>query len=102
MTSSNDMSICWPCPLRSRSISAASMATAAYMPGKDVGEGDADLHRLAIRLAGKMHDAAHRLDQEVVAGTRRVRPGLAESRDRAIDEARIDRPQAVVIEPETA
>ena len=45
--------------------------------GEDVGEGDAGLLRLAVRLAGQVHDAAHALDDEVVAGARRVgaRPG---------------------------
>ena len=45
--------------------------------GEDVGEGDADLLRLAVRRAGQVHDAAHALDDEVVAGRgwRRARPG---------------------------
>ena len=34
--------------------------------------GDAGLLRLAVRLAGEVHDAAHALDHEVVAGARRV------------------------------
>ena len=46
-------------------------------PGENVGIGDADLLRLAVRLAGQVHDAAHALDHEVVAGARahRGRPG---------------------------
>ena len=41
-----------------------------------------------------------RLEQPVVAGQRRHRPGLAEAGDRAVDQPRVDRLQALVIEPE--
>src|SRR3546814_1635070 len=52
----------------------------------DVGDSDADLHRLALRLAGQAHDAAHALGQVVVAGARRIGAGLAEAGDRAVDQ----------------
>ena len=58
--------------------------------GQDVGQRDADLLRPGARLAfghaGQAHQPAHALDQEVVAGARRVRAVLAEAGDRAIDQ----------------
>ena len=39
-------------------------------PGEDVDERDADLLRLAVRVAGDAHQPAERLDQQVVAGQR--------------------------------
>ncbi len=67
--------------------------------GENVGEGDADLLRLAVGFAGQVHHPAHALDDEVVAGARRVGAVVAEAGDRAIDEARIERLQAGVVEP---
>ena len=54
----------------------------------DVGDADADLHRFAVGRAGEAHDAAVALRQQVVAGAVRVRSGLAEAGDRAVDESR--------------
>ena len=59
--------------------------------GEDVGEGDAGLLRLAVRIAGQVHDPAHALDDEVIAGACGIGAGLAEAGDRAIDEPRIER-----------
>ena len=59
--------------------------------GEDVGKGDADLLRLAVGLAGQVHDAAHALDDEVVAGAVGVGAVLAEAGDRAVDQPRVDR-----------
>ena len=68
--------------------------------GHQVGEGDAELLRPAagqiVALAGDAHQPAHGLDDEVVAGQRRQRPVLAETGDRAVDEARVDCPQRFV------
>ena len=51
------------------------------------------------RLAGQVHDAAHALDEEVVAGALGVGAGLAEAGHRAIDQARIEpRCKACVVE----
>ena len=70
--------------------------------GHQVGGGDAHLLRAAARqvvaLAGDAHEAARALGDQVVAGARGVRPGLAEARDRAIDQARIDRARRSVVE----
>jgi formyl-CoA transferase len=54
---------------------------------------------LSHPLAGHAHEAAHALDDEVVAGTVRVRAVLAESGDRRVDQARIDRPDRIVMQP---
>src|SRR5258706_2506575 len=71
-------------------------------PGEDVGDRDADLLRtaagLAVALTGDAHEAAHALEDEVVAGAVRARAGLAEPGDRAIDDARIYFPQVFVSE----
>ncbi len=68
--------------------------------GDHVGHRDADLLRAAARevvaLAGDAHQSAHALEDEVVAGARRVRAVLSESGDRAIDQPRIDLAQIVV------
>jgi hypothetical protein len=39
---------------------------------------------LAVGAAGDAHQAAHALDQEVVAGARGIGPVLAEAGDRAV------------------
>ena len=54
----------------------------------------ADLLRRAVGLAGQVHDPAHALDDEVVAGARRVGAVLAEAGDRAIDQPRVERLEA--------
>ena len=61
----------------------------AVKPGEDVGIGHAGLLRRAVRLAGQVHDAAHRLDDEIVAGPVRLGTVLAESGDRGVDHPRI-------------
>src|SRR5947208_13275840 len=66
--------------------------------GEDIGEGDADLLRLAGRVAGQVHDAAHALDHEIVAGAARIGAILPETGNRASHDAWIDSRQAGVIE----
>ena len=70
--------------------------------GEQVGHGHAHLLRAAaqvVALAGDAHQPAHALDGVVVAGARRIRPGLAKAGEAAVDEARVDGLQAVVIQP---
>ena len=50
--------------------------------------------RLAIGHARDAHQAAHALDQKVIAGARRIRPILTEARDGAVHEARVECQQA--------
>ena len=65
---------------RSRPSSPASSETAPNSPLHDVADRDADLHRPPVRLAGDRHQAANRLDHEVVAGLRRRRDRACRSR----------------------
>src|SRR3546814_6554911 len=66
---------------------------------EDVGEGDADLLRFALGIAGQVHDPAHTLDHEIVAGAGGIGAVLAETGDRAIDETRVQRRKARIVEP---
>ena len=68
--------------------------------GDDVGDRNADALRLAVRRAGEIHDAAHALRHQIVAGARGIGSVLAEAGDRAIDQARIVLAQARLVEPE--
>ncbi len=71
--------------------------------GHVVDDAGADLHRtragLAVDMAGDAHQAAHRLENRVVAGAGRIRPGLAEAGDRTIDDAGIDGTDRFIVEP---
>ena len=67
--------------------------------GENVGHGDADLLRLAVRLSGDAHQAGHALDDEVIAGAMRIGAGLAEAGDRAIDQARVERGERGIVQP---
>src|SRR5690606_35898832 len=70
--------------------------------GEDVGKCGAALRRLgpgrSVGRAGARHDAAHALDHEVVSGAPRVRAGLAEAGDRAVDQLRVERLQTGEVE----
>ena len=50
--------------------------------------------RAVVALAGDRHEAAHALDDEVVAGAVAIRTGLAEAGDRAVDQAACSAPTA--------
>jgi hypothetical protein len=67
--------------------------------GENVGHGDADLLRLAVRLSGDAHQPGHALDDEVIAGAMRIGAGLAEAGDGAVDQARVERRKSRVIQP---
>src|SRR5204863_7685988 len=77
-------------------------AVRAEEPGRQVAERNPRLGGCAVLLAGDADDAAHALRDEVVAAARRVRSRAAEARDGAVDEARIEAPQRVVVDAETA
>ena len=68
--------------------------------GEDVRHRHAGAGRLAVRRAGQRHEAADALRHQIVAGARRIRPGLAEAGDRAIDQARAGRREARIVEAE--
>ena len=61
--------------------------------GHQVGHGHADFLRptaQVVALAGDAHQSAHALNGVVVTGTVGIRPGLTETGDRAVNDARID------------
>ncbi len=66
---------------------------------RDVGDRHADLHRVAVGLAGDRHDAALALDREVEAGPACIGPVVRVAGDRAVDERRARLAQRV--EPES-
>src|SRR5437763_16538155 len=70
--------------------------------GHVVDDAGPDLHGagtgLAVHVTGDAHQSAHRLEDRVVTGARRVRAGLAEAGYRAIDDAGVDCPDRAVIE----
>ncbi|MCY1520840.1 hypothetical protein D9M68_556320 [compost metagenome] len=69
----------------------------------DIRDRDAHFLRTAARqsigLASNAHQTAHALEDEVVPRTVPIGPRLAEPRDRAIDQRRIDGPQILVAQP---
>ena len=68
----------------------------------EVGDRHTDAHhaaaRHAVRMPGHAHQAAHGLEDRVVAGTRRVRSGLTETGDGAVHQLAIHLAQAFVIQ----
>src|SRR5581483_10074500 len=51
-----------------------------------------------LRLSGDAHESAQRLRDGIVAGPVRIRPGLSEAGDRAVDQSRMQLAQRVVVE----
>src|SRR5689334_24334472 len=68
--------------------------------GEDIRDRNADAGRRAVGHAGQVHHAAHSLRHEIVARALCVGTVLAEAGDRAIDEARAFRCEALVVETE--
>jgi hypothetical protein len=66
--------MCWPSPVFGHDGQRGEHGVAGIQAGQDVGQRHADLLRagavLAVGAAGDAHQAAHALDQEVVAGAR--------------------------------
>jgi hypothetical protein len=71
-------------------------------PGAQVGDRNAHAHRTLARNAGDGHEAAHPLGDLIDAGPVPIRPVLPEAGDAAVDQARIDRAQALVVDAESA
>jgi hypothetical protein len=92
--------MCWPSPVFSRCSQRGEDGVAGVEAGEDVGQRHADLLRagalLAVGAAGDAHQAAHALDQEVVAGARGIGAVLAEAGDRAVDERGLSAQAGVV------
>ena len=66
----------------------------------EIGDRVADLHRRPVGKPGEVHDARLALDDQVVARPARLRPRLAEARDRAVDEPGIQRVDGLPAEAE--
>ena len=76
-----------PLPCRIAMAQRGKDADAAIQAGEQVGDRHAYLLRHPVRLPGQAHHPAHRLDQAIVAGSWRVRSGLPEAGNRAVDQA---------------
>ena len=83
--------------MRVRAASAARMPITESLPVSTSTIGSADLGRLAAGRAGHAHHPTDGLDEEVVTRRARARP-VAEAGDRAVDDLRVDRGHAVVVE----
>src|SRR5207253_5606164 len=79
--------------IKHRPSTPSSITSPSLHDALPIYDGGADLHRagarLAVHMAGNAHQTAHRLEDRIIAGARRVRPGLAEAGHRAIDDAGI-------------
>ena len=66
--------------------------------GDEIGDGVAHLDGGAVGEAGEIHDARLALHDEIVAGARGLGAALAEARDGAVDQARVQLAKGVVAE----
>ena len=64
-------------------------ADGGVKPRQHVHDRHPDLDGWAVRLAGDAHQPAQPLKRGVVAGFCRARPGLSETGDRGVHEARV-------------
>ena len=64
----------------------------------EIGDRQAGLHRRAAALAGEAHDAAHGLEDGVVALAVRVGAALAEAGAGHVDDALVDRADRRIVE----
>src|SRR5688500_3952326 len=74
----------------------------AVEPGREVGDRDADLHRLALLLARDAHEAAQSLHDDVERRPVGVRAVLSPAGDRAVDEPRVRTHEVLRVEAEVA
>src|SRR5207253_4294243 len=88
--------------IKHRPSTPSSITSPSLHDALPIYDGGADLHRagarLAVHMAGNAHQTAHRLEDRIIAGARRVRPGLAEAGHRTIDDAGIDGADLFVVE----
>ena len=68
--------------------------------GAEVGDRNTDPHRSLARNTGDRHQPAHALGDLIDTRAVAVRPVLAEAGDAAVDQARVDGPQALVVDAE--
>ena len=72
----------------------------AEQPGGEVGDGNADPHRALAGRAGDRHQPAHALRDLIEARPLVIGAVLAEAGDAAIDDARVDLAQALIVDAE--
>ena len=77
-------------------------AERAKQPGGEIGDRDADPHRALAGRAGDRHQPAHALGDLIEARPLVIGPVLPEPGDAAVDDARIDLAQALVVDAELA
>ena len=91
-----------PRPETSRCASAREHRDGGVQPSYHIRDRDAHLLGTAsgpiVTLPRHAHQAAQRLNREVVTRARGIGSALAESRDRAVDEAWIELPQALMVQ----
>ena len=90
----------WPSPELSRSSSATRMPCAASRPAHRSATGMPTRTGPVARQAGHRHQAAHALRDLIEARPLGIRPVLAEAGDAGEHDARIDRPEVGVGDPE--
>ena len=73
-------------------------AVAGHEGAHGVDDGHAAEDRPAVRLAGDGHQPAHGLDEHVDSGFVSPRPRRPEGRERAVDDARIDGSDALIVD----
>ena len=94
--SKSETSTCWPWPVRWRAFSAARIELQASMPVQMSTIATPYFIGVAVGLAADAHQAGLGLQDEVVAGQRRLRPARAVAGDRAAHHARRVRLEPVV------
>ncbi|MNQ63801.1 hypothetical protein D3C85_781950 [compost metagenome] len=89
-------------PVHVASIQRGLDGVGRVLARQDIGQAGARFHRpsagYVVRQAGDAHQAAHGLEDRVVARSRCIGPGLAEARQRAVNQARIHLAQAGVVQ----
>jgi hypothetical protein len=71
-----------------------------HRAGRVIDRRRAELDRVDLRRSGRRHQPGRRLDHVIIGGLPAARPVPAERRDRAVDEARIDRRHRLPTEPQ--
>src|SRR5215471_10613351 len=75
-------------------------ALGEQQPGAEIVDWDADPYRSLTRHTGDRHQPAHTLRDLVDARPLVIGPGLAKAGDAAVDDARIDFPDRLVVDAE--
>ena len=97
------MSMCWPCAGAVAHFQRGQDGGCGVDAGEHIGQRHAHALRAAaghaVGLAGDAHHAAHGLNHQVVAGALGIRAVLAEAGDGAVNQPRVERFEAVVVQP---